>query len=73
MADVSMYYIEGIKEGRASFDKHGISIARDELANLTSTIKGFAASSPVGQMLRGERDFWKNQIKRAKATGGSHG
>lgn len=62
---VSSYYLDGIKEGRAAFDKHGISIASDEIDNLTRTLSGFAASSPVGQMLRGERDFWKNQIKRA--------
>lgn len=65
MADtVSVYYIEGIKEGRASFERNGLAVAQDELSNLTSTIKGFAASNPVGQMLRGERDFWLNQLKR---------
>lgn len=62
MIEVSPYYIEGIKEGRAAFERDGINIAQDELRNLNSTIKGFAASSPVGQMLRGERDFWKHQI-----------
>lgn len=67
METVSMFYIEGIKEGRAAFERQGIAAAQDELANLNSTIKGFAASSPVGQMLRGERDFWLNQVKR-KAT-----
>jgi hypothetical protein len=59
-------YLEGIKEGRAMFKKHGMSVAHDELANIARTLKGFPASSPVGQMLRGERDFWKNQI--AKVT-----
>ena len=29
----------------------------------------FAASSPVGQMLRGERDFWRNQIKKHANAG----
>lgn len=60
---VSTHYIEGIKEGRAWFEKYGIEAAQDELRNLNSTIKSFDASSPVGQMLRGERDFWLNQIK----------
>lgn len=64
--EVSSYYIDGIKEGRAMFDKHGISVAADELSNLNSTIKGFTSSSPVGQMLRGERDFWKHQVSIAK-------
>jgi hypothetical protein len=67
-ATVSPYYIEGIKEGRAALTKHGMGIAHDELRNLDSTIRrGFDASSPVGQMLRGERDFWRNQLKRAAA------
>lgn len=66
---VSAFYIEGIKEGRASLERNGIAAAHEELANLVSTIKGFSASSPVGQLLRGERDFWAAQVKRtAKAT-----
>lgn len=67
MNTVSLFYLDGIKEGRAAFTKHGISIAHAELDNLNRTIKGFATSSPVGQMLRGERDFWLNQIKRIEA------
>lgn len=67
MKEVSTYYIEGIKEGRASLEKYGVIdfTAEERLANLESTIKGFAESNPVGQMLRGERDFWKNQIRSA--------
>jgi len=56
----------GIQEGRAILDRHGtagISI-EDRIDNLNRTIKGFAANTPVGQMLRGERDFWRNQAKR---------
>jgi hypothetical protein len=65
MIEVSPHYIDGIKEGRAAFERHGIEWAADELRNLNSTIKGFAASTPVGQMLRGERDFWLNQQRVA--------
>lgn len=67
MEEVSTYYIEGIKEGRACLEKHGVKdfTAEERLANLESAIKSFAASNPVGQMLRGERDFWKNQIRKA--------
>lgn len=61
---VSIYYIEGIKEARIAFERHGIEWADDELRNLNSTLRGFSAGSPVGQMLRGERDFWLNQLKR---------
>lgn len=66
MKQVSSFYIEGIKEGRASFDRNGMAVAHEELDNLQRTIKGFAADSGVGQMLRGERDFWLNQVKRTK-------
>lgn len=64
MTAVTEMYLEGIKEGRRMFAAHGASIAQAELNNLNRTIKGFAASSPVGQLLRGERDFWRNQLKR---------
>lgn len=64
-ATVTQEYIMGIKEGREVFRKYGLAIAPDALDNLRRAIKGFPASTPVGQMLRGERDFWLNQIKRA--------
>lgn len=69
-AAVTAEYLMGIKEGRAILQKHGTAevSALDRLDNLNRTIKGFATSSPVGQMLRGERDFWANQIKRGGAT-----
>ena len=63
MKTVDYWYLEGIKEGREILNKHGtelITIA-ERIENLKSTIKGFPASSPVGSMLRGELDFWKNQ------------
>ena len=44
----------------------GMEYAEDHIYNLRETIKGFAASSPVGQMLRGELQFWLNQVKRTK-------
>lgn len=61
---VTQEYLDGIKEGRSSLRKHGMSIAREELDNLNRTICGFAASNPVGQLLRGERDFWRNQLRK---------
>lgn len=67
MQTVSAEYLMGIKEGRERFEQYGVAIAHDELENLRSTIKGFAANTPVGQMLRGERDFWVNQLKRRAA------
>ena len=63
---VTAEYLMGIREGRESLSKHGSEIAHAELDNLTRTIKQFAASTPFGQMLRGERDFWRNQMKKGK-------
>lgn len=57
------FYILGIKEGRQTLDKYPEHDIVAEIANLKSTIKGFPANTSVGQMLRGELDFFKNQIK----------
>lgn len=66
MKTVTQEYLEGIKDGREVFKKEGLTYAQDHINNLKETIKRFDASSPVGQMLRGERDFWVNQIKKNK-------
>jgi hypothetical protein len=68
MKTVSQNYLDGIKEGRAIAKQYGTDDAIARLENLNSTIRGFAASSPVGQLLRGERDFWRNQIKIKKSS-----
>ena len=65
---VTTYYIDGIKSGRESLVRHGIEIASEEVENLKKTIKGFGSSSPVGQFLRGERDFWMHQIARSTTS-----
>lgn len=62
---ISQAYILGIKEGRALL-KANPDFNRDDmmaiLDNIKSTLKmGFA--SDVAEMLRGERDFWKHQLK----------
>jgi hypothetical protein len=67
-AKITSSYLEGIVEGRAFLRKHGLGVARHEIENLTATIAGFSANSPVGQFLRGERDFWRHQIKRGAAA-----
>lgn len=69
MKTVSQEYLMGIKEGRQILKDQGtdvVSIA-DRIDNLNRAIKGFSASSSVGQMLRGERDFWRNQAKKQSA------
>lgn len=61
---VTTEYLEGIREGRNWLRTNGSDDACAVLRNLEATCEQFAASSPVGQMLRGERDFWRNWIKR---------
>ncbi len=63
---VTAEYLEGIREGRAWLTEHGAADAAAHLDNLTRTCRMFDAKSPVGQMLRGERDFWKHQLKEKK-------
>ena len=67
MQTYTQEYIMGIREGREILKKYGTElISIDErIENLKSTLKGFDRSSPVGQMLQGELDFWKNQKKES--------
>lgn len=62
----SQFYIDGILEGAAFAKKYGTEDAAAHISNLNRTIKGFASNSSVGQMLRGERDYWKRQLAKAK-------
>lgn len=61
---VTAEYPDGIREGRAWLKAHGAGDARALLDNLERTARMFDAQSPVGQMLRGERDFWRHQISK---------
>lgn len=77
---VTAEYLDGIRDARATLRK--IQSGQDscysaaelpefmqsEVEALNRTCRQFAASTPVGQMLRGERDFWRNQIKRSAAA-----
>ena len=72
---VSQYYIEGISEGVSMLkawkaqgfaDAELPALAQAHLDNIKRTARTFDAQSPVGQMLRGERDFWRNKLKGAK-------
>jgi hypothetical protein len=61
---VSQHYLDGILEGRAWLKQYGMDMAEAHLDTLTRTARTFDAQSPVGQMLRGERDFWRNKLKK---------
>ena len=62
---VTQEYLMGINDARQLFLRHGGEDAHEYLDSINRTLKAFSASSPVGQMMRGERDFWRNQIKTA--------
>lgn len=68
MDKITSEYLMGIKEGRESFVKYGVVdiTISDRIDNLKRTLKEFSSSSPVGQMLRGELDFWRNQLDVTK-------
>lgn len=59
---VTQSYLDGIAEGRALM-RQGVTAA-DALPNLAALCRQFDAQSPVGQLYRGERDFWRNQLKK---------
>lgn len=61
-------YVDGVIEGRAWLRQHGPDDAPAHLTNLETTCRMFAAHSPVGQHLRGQRDFWRAQVKRLKTS-----
>lgn len=62
---VSESYLSGIREGRDYLKRFRPTAeeAREVLANVRGTLKGFK-NGPVADMLRGERDFWDNQLKK---------
>lgn len=70
---VSQSYLDGIRDERAilrAWQAEGATaanlagLARASLDTLNSTCRKFDAQSPVGQYLRGCRDFWRNQAKK---------
>ncbi len=63
MKTVTAEYLQGIREGREYLRRFGDEDAQAHLDNLNRTLEGFSSSSPVGQVLLGERDFWLNQLK----------
>lgn len=70
-ASVTAEYLDGIREGRATLREHGIDVAADCLATARELCRRFPAASPVGQVYRGERDFWLNQLRKHGAAPGA--
>jgi len=61
---VTAEYLMGITEARKFMRAYPHINPAMEIDTLTATIKLFDAQSPVGQILRGQRDFWRNQLKK---------
>ena len=59
---VTQAYLLGILEGRDFLRQHGAEDADGHIANLRTLCKMHSASSTMGQMFRGELDFWRNQL-----------
>jgi len=59
--NVTQEYLDGIREGRQTLKEHGPSVITDALDTAERLCAMFDAGSPVGQMARGERDFWRRQ------------
>lgn len=66
MQSYSMEYLDGIKAGRElkRVNNPDLVDMRDYLRNCEATMREFSAG-PVRDMLKGVRDFWRNQIKLA--------
>ena len=64
MRKVAQEYIDGILEGAKAFKLYSLEDAQERLEGLERLCKRFDAQSPVGQMMRGERDFWRNKLRK---------
>lgn len=64
---ITQEYLEGLKDGRAFMQAYQPSFEEmlEILDNLNNSMKNFSAG-PVKEMMKGERDFWKFQIKTAQ-------
>lgn len=62
---VTAEYLEGIREGRGYLRRFnpGRDEIRELIGNIESTLRGFRGG-PVADLLRGERDFWRNQLRK---------
>ena len=69
MKTITQAYLRGIREGRETlqqFERDGIAnleTARAALANCKELL-GMGFADEMRDSFRGERDFWKNQIKK---------
>lgn len=67
MQTVTQEYLDGIREGRELWNTLAPECRLEEapayLANVEATMRTFSAG-PVKDLLRGERDFWRNQIRK---------
>lgn len=62
---VSDSYIQGIKEGR-SFLQNNPDLTREEMQSCAAQCARLMRDhvQPLRDMFKGERDFWRNQLKK---------
>lgn len=66
MTIISDAYILGIKEGR-SFLSNNPGMTKDDMQSAMANCSSNMAShsQPMKDIFKGQRDFWRNQIKNA--------
>ncbi len=70
MATVSKEYLEGIKEGRAAvklLDPASIADFAQSEINFCKNVAFWSGSAIHADFIKGQRDFWENQLKKSKA------
>ena len=64
MTQYTSAYIDGIKEGRELFTQFGYLDANEEYESCKRLMR--THSGAMKDFFKGQRDFWKNQIKKTK-------
>lgn len=62
MKEVTSAYLDGIKEGRNMYNQHSYLDPAHELESFNILVKSH--SGAIKDFYKGQRDFWKNQLKK---------
>lgn len=66
MTIISEAYILGIKEGR-DYLRHNPGMTKEDMQSAMANCASNMAkhSQPMKDLFKGQRDFWRNQVKKA--------
>lgn len=69
MQTVTSTYLDGIREGRSYMRTFGPIETNDmkRLRDNAAQVAKMNAGNAVAEFARGERDFWRNQLKKANS------